>query len=120
MIPITDLRLRNYVHKISEDRIVKVTSMNLSRDMGDYSGIPITTALLIEKCGGWVKNSVFITYKISNRCHIRYYNGYGICIAVEMSDSYDYTEYDLLHIQYLHQLQNLIYSLTGQEMAIKL
>lgn len=135
-IQITDLRCGNYIRRDDGIDIFQITEINkngrneyvsvftgeyyTSFDASDISGIPITKELLIEKCEGWQENSICVAYKISNRTEIRYYGGYGFCISIEMSDSYDHTEHELPHINYLHHVQNLIHSLTGQEMAIKL
>lgn len=72
------------------------------------NGIPLTQEIL-EKCGfelfpwGWVKKST---------------KDFGIRLQVK-SFSYEVSGNNPVPLQYLHQLQNLYFALTGEELEIK-
>ena len=77
--------------------------------------IPLTEEILL-KCG-FEKGYIMYFIRIcETRCYLRpsYRGGYyyGICPYIELRDCKT--------IQYLHQLQNLYFALTGKELEIKL
>lgn len=105
-----ELRIRNL---LLDDRgvITKVYSLNDDEINNDdltvhYKPIPLTPELL-EKCG------------------FKKYDGYGYKVAqgyiIKHANGYFYHYHDLrIRVDYLHQLQNLVFALTGKEIEINL
>lgn len=135
MIPITDLRCGNYV-SMGSDRwwivaqvnsgFIKSENPNDEENCGnlrpeDYFGILIRKELLLEKCG-------FALDADKSLCALQIHK--NICIVYDGENSIFYlgiiddednqTTIPYPHIQHIHQLQNLYYSLSGKEMPIKL
>jgi hypothetical protein len=84
----------------------------------DISPIPLTPELL-EKCG-FEKgaNSIYIT---EDEKWFIYFNEYRIWLQTERQGDSEYIcERMEIKIQYLHQLQNLYFSLVGEELIINL
>jgi hypothetical protein len=77
--------------------------------------IPLTPEIL-EKCGIELKDG---NYKIDLSIGDLYFNeNDGISFAVTVG--YEYSETQMEHIKYLHQLQNLYFSLEGEELKVTL
>lgn len=80
-----------------------------SHSHNEVFGIPLTTVILLE-CGfqlfpwGYVKKSE---------------KDFGVRLSVK-SFSYEVSGNNPVNLKYLHQLQNLYYSLTGEELNIQL
>lgn len=110
-IPIEELRVGNLVSKGS-DKIWKLYSIsNLSNQ--DYYGIPITKELLVEKLNA--KDGGGVWYLDFGRFSIAFPSeGAYLCFEGQPGSL------PITHIKYLHQLQNLVFSLTGKELEIKM
>lgn len=84
----------------------------------DIAPIPIT-AKILEKCGFEKGSNIF---DLPNEFFISY-NAAGLYLQVEKEKEFksDYVCERLLlpHIKYLHQLQNLVFLLTGKELEYK-
>lgn len=103
-----------YWHRVSgiEQNMIFLGQVALSP--GNLSGILLTREIL-GKCG-------FEQYEVVNSdgdedtCwrHSIYYR------FRRVGKYFEYNYEELSHIQYLHQLQNLFYCLTGQELEVKL
>lgn len=143
-----ELRLGNYIvmkgkdynhdnifHDPDGDEIIKVdihTLKGVLHGPEDYSPIHITSEILercdfenrgIKQTSEFTKETVFVLYNIID--------GTSSFVVAFIEDSYDseiFTEWqaridhDCIYtkeLEYLHQLQNLYFALTGQELAIK-
>lgn len=90
--------------EISKIDIGDLYHLNLNPDDKNYNPIPLTPELL-EKCG------------------LKKYDGYGYKVAqgyiIKHANGYFYHYHDLrIRVDYLHQLQNLVFALTGKEIEI--
>lgn len=91
-----------------------------------FFGIPLTPEWL-ERCGFKYLDSIisgryFVQWADSNSEIAWYPVGQFISINTATGgegEQSNYTEVSMKHIQYLHQLQNLYFALTGQELQIK-
>lgn len=115
-----DLRLWNYIMSagvimpitgILRDRIEIGDGIHVKRDcMHLIEGVPLSPYLL-EKCG-FVKDTLHINgAEVSFTC--------GMLCFIFVEDGERWTELNLPHIKYLHQLQNLTHSL-GTQLTISL
>jgi hypothetical protein len=125
------------LHTIRANDFHRFMQPRMSGDYGIYA-IPLTPELL-EKCGfeiksgktkfdnpergfDWTKGSISIldgqfdiVYDYSGPCtHPDYHQGHEV-ILLEGGGDYNYAK---LNIKYLHQLQNLYYALTNEELPI--
>jgi len=74
-----------------------------SDEYDDYEGIPLTEEKLVKF--GFIKDSIYLFYSLGNFI-IRH--DFILCdIGIRV------------YIQYVHQLQNLYFALTGEELKIK-
>lgn len=115
MIKASELRIGNYIccdsgfynkpTKVTGMFIRQIDSLNNS-EADNYSPIPLTPEIL-EKCG-LLEGNKFRSIEYFN---IRDENGYSL---------YFDDSYLCVDIKYLHQLQNLYYSLCGEELEINL
>jgi len=136
MVNVNELRVNNWVGvgsgpnpwlmEIGEDEMEVLMG---ARDYHNYHPIPLTPEIL-EKCGfenkhkgnpdyfqryahktsglsWWIPNQTIKGRKFPN-------SG----LYIDCHD--DYYDIPLPHIEYLHQLQNLYFSLTGNELDVKL
>lgn len=121
-----ELRIGNYVYLKSKNKIYLISSgydIDIGTDSEDFDPISLTEDILL-KCG-------FVVFDagISKKFHI------GINpiahdylftllwqkdINNEQLEGYPFFLNGFFTIKYLHQLQNLIFTLTGQELNINL
>lgn len=77
-----------------------------------YTGIPITPEIL-EKAGFEMHYDKMLWYKSGYKFRIKFYPvGLGYCIQ--------YNDYRSNVFHYVHQFQNVIFALTGEELNIQL
>jgi len=107
-----ELRIGNYGIN-NQGNIFKVSWINSGIE-GLLKTIPLTEDILKDNCGfkyvtmGIFKNNNFTIIKWSNECaEYHQWNANGI-------------ERKVVYIKYLHQLQNLYFELTNEELTIKL
>lgn len=91
--------------------------------------IPLTNEIL-EKCGFELSNKYLETYNIkyTGECTIQdleFYQSRDISTIIRQWENYEdsnnnYRYISLYNIKYLHQLQNLYYALTGEELIVHL
>lgn len=122
----TELRIGNYIEKSLKSGqgrsvIDKVTFTNLQRIFEEsgsmnFNPIQLTEELLI-KCG-WGKGEYDSEYtdNVSLKQEVLSYNVNSQMFCIETNCDV----IEIKHIQYLHQLQNLYFALTGQELEINL
>jgi hypothetical protein len=129
MIKANELRIGNYVQdehfrvgivKSVSDRSVRVKMEHstLKRDSNvDFDGLdiePITlTPEILEKCGFEKINKGLFKPVFGNYSHIFKTDFYPLSLEIEGN------RIPLKNIKYLHQLQNLYYTLTGEELNIE-
>ena len=119
----TELRIGNYHYyhmddKFDErkewDEICQIDYGDLRilftyEDNSEYKPIPLTEEWLLkfgfEKEGGYLWNCKLL--------------GKQRFIENHLTKGYFETHYESKHIQYVHQLQNLYFALTGEELTIK-
>ena len=109
-----ELRIGNYVHRqsgkmvVNRDEVYKIENVNL-QSANKYEPISITKEWLqklgFEGHGGELKKGRF-TYLVQQRFLV--VEGY----------EYDYNGITC-HPEYIHELQNIIFALTGEELSIK-
>lgn len=129
-----ELRIGNYVRKVKDiqlscDEVVKISSINKHGFLGldllkDYSikSIPIDWIGSIELTEEWLIKMGFEKheYKVSD-CD---YFTKGFVVIMVKDNNFKASVSDLqsrylTSIQYIHQLQNLYFALTGEELTIK-
>lgn len=125
MIDAKELRIGNWVSyevegetKISQ--VIPSDFIALGFDFNIFNPIPLTPELL-EKAGftsRFLGNYHIASLKNSHGC-IRVEKD-SMQVTIEIGDLGGNTETSIPHIKYLHQLQNLIFALTGQELEITL
>jgi hypothetical protein len=123
MIEAKELRVGNWVNYLYEwqsiDTIglysVGLTGNGINTTLENLSPIPLTPEIL-EKAG-FSKSMGSIWWEDSERLPLseiakKFF--YSICLSVNKSEWIDVT-----HIKHLHQLQNLYFALTGEELELK-
>lgn len=111
MINANELRIGNAVSDpIGLDKMVSIEVLQNIRKGLKYTGIPLTPEIL-EKCG-------FVMHKTSQlwRKDNFYLHHYLIS---DNEYCFKYSDFTSSSIQYLHQLQNLYFALTGEELIYK-
>lgn len=119
-----ELRIGNYVHEKYYNRGYKfepiklkdilsthiVCSLDNAHNFEDIEPIPLTEEILL-KCGFefFDNERIFNNFVIEDFHNGNYYFTAGEGIKLHEK-----------HIEYLHQLQNLYFSLTGEELNVKL
>lgn len=113
----TELRIGNWVDFKGYGQVnLDVFDVFFIRQCRFFQPIPLTPEILIKagfKLLGEEENDVF--YKKD----IGFYFGYHISIS-GLIENDEFKCHGNPHIKYLHQLQNLIYTLTGEELVITL
>jgi hypothetical protein len=118
MIQANELRIGNYVSMFGEQNLIVDISLLMDIENGvEFIPIPLTPEIL-EKCG-FKETDVENMYEIdSDKFHtIRVLVG---SISFPFLFSKDKEYFKLYGIKYLHQLQNLYFALTGEELSITL
>lgn len=133
MIPINELRIGNYVNG-DKDGISVVTSIERYKDRigitpltfnyysftnQSISPIPLTREIL-EKCG-WISNKICCYLDLNEDIYLSFHKDGNFFLVIKNNDEDSDCEelFTKLNIKYLHQLQNLIYSLVGEELTYK-
>ena len=115
MIKVEELRIGNWV-SLNKDltRETKINPDNFASYWADkFYPIPITEEILL-KCG-------FEQYGMQFRNKVlKFYSGYNDLFNVEVYLMGVEPELPICKIKHLHQLQNLYYALTGEELNIEL
>lgn len=114
MIKATELRIGNLVMADLADGFQKVISPIDRVDSADKYDPIILTPKILDK-NGFSKKSDITWYLAHNhrKIHLVQYHG-------TKEFTFPYNENGLITIKYVHQLQNLIFSLTGKEWEVKL
>jgi hypothetical protein len=120
MIKENELRVNNYIYYC--DEIYKVDRDCIYKHMGDeqddaYQPIPLTEDILL-KCG-------FIYDKISKVFYTKNVNDFNIKKDIENVKGFwlffdEQPNHPLTVVFNLHELQNLYFALTGEELEVKL
>ena len=136
MINANELRIGNMVCLIALDQKIKIESISKVNEGGLFTWIynseeyedslsaiepiPLTPDIL-EKCG-FVKDNNDLEFHDPDFCswHQREFPVVGMLTTSSKGNYLFDEETDTLRIQYLHQLQNLYYSLTNSELQINL
>ena len=122
LTPYMDSKIRNNIVKIDEDFMEVIMS---ARNYDDIEPIPLTPELL-EKCGFKVgsKYSNGSYYKkelVPHGYFLLFYSYTTKDFIYETIDSNDYGyNTPRVTIMYVHQLQNLYFSLTNEELIINI
>lgn len=120
----TGLRIGNFIYGIDEDfdRYLIVVDANdicnvdCEDDNDGYEGIPLTDEWL-EKLGALKDEYGDVFIEVDSESDTRLYlsmKGY-----IQLVKSYHCPMFDYEHIRYVHQLQNLFFCLSGEELTIK-
>lgn len=110
-----ELRIGNKVYHPAKNIVFTISREDFSFKNGlanieDFRAIPLTEEILLKKCG-FEFDSVYISY--NNGYFTLIYNEGHISLVVE-------GQWLTLEIKYLHQLQNLYFALTGEELTVNL
>ena len=133
MLKANELRIGNFIkfhNHLETEKVITVNARFFSSLAGGrsleemksdeelsnyYSGIPLTLEIL-EKCGWGKSDEHEIGTNMLNENNDGLYFDYHFKrFRMDFGDNSDIR---MPHIQYLHQLQNLYYSLTGDELEI--
>lgn len=126
MIPSNELRIGNWIHEADGNGQVTVIDAewittnctNLSLPIECFTPIPLTPEVL-EKCGfDWIiwdgnEHHKVLSYK--NTPIHTYWDGSDWCFKYGFDSDLTFAA-----CQYVHQLQNLIHVLTGEELTVNL
>lgn len=115
-----ELRIGNVTINPTDNKVSIISPEHISDIMLGYKnrdGIPLTPELL-EKCGFTKKkfNTEWEWSIKSNECNFKKFD-FNESI---LGGYYFWTLQKVVELKYVHQLQNLYYSLTGEELNIKL
>ena len=110
----SELRIGNYVLKYDEERIVTtyhLEEMEALKDTHDYKPIPLTEEWLLKfgfesRKSGWYKIKEFFTVRL---------NSFELIIHIISKQG----SYTIARVRSVHQLQNLYFAVTGEELTIK-
>lgn len=113
MIDEKELRTGNIVEKDGGEYVADWVTIKMSHN---YNPIPLTSEILLKADFRLQKEGEY---------YLEYQNDLFIVVNNKMVvnlvfDVAEYIEEPYDHIKYVHQLQNLYYSLTGEELNIKL
>lgn len=108
MINANELRIGNLVEK---NGVVYVADFITIRMAHNYNPIPLTPEIL-EKAGFEIQISQIDFWK-KGKVYM-YWDG------EELSANFGHIEQLDVHVKYLHQLQNLFFALTGEELTVSL
>jgi len=97
-----ELRIGNYVFSIIADDIIRISAILENQDL-QIQPIPLTEEWLLK----------FGYTKISNSSFMNSGHGIWICNNLFMCDK------NGINLKHVHQLQNLYFALTGEELEIK-
>lgn len=129
----TELRIGNWVNYYNDDTCFRITEINQTGisvenkdeatwiELDQFSGIPLTPELL-EKCGfekeAYYDGNVFYIKLPDIYFYIEERDGNNYTVV----SNADYPEYVKCSIpfKYVHQLQNIYSSLTGEDLTITL
>ena len=115
----TDLRLGNLVKKINTNEIITVDFgwlRAIKRQGNLFCGIELSEEVL-KKCG-WGRSDEHELCDNSNDI-IFVYDWHFKRLEIQIDTEFNGVEYNLKHIKYLHQLQNIYFSITNKELKIK-
>lgn len=128
MIQPNELRLNSLIQTCVDKEWIAANDMIVKSKIEFYNsynqqtceGIPVTKELLVENCG-FRTTSLGELFVINDDIDLWFIDGI-ISLSFSKSDvtSFRSIRKDLQHIRYLHQVQNLIYSMSGNEMHIKM
>ena len=112
MIQVNELRLKNWVLNIY-DSPVQVTVIDDTIDWP--KPIPLTPEILV-KCGFKKLNNAWVPIDYSATDYLKW----SFTIWDNKDGTYRYNSAEFIpELKYLHQLQNLYYALTGEELIYK-
>lgn len=119
-----ELRIGNWVSysdnavKIAAGFFVNSSQMNIETDC---EPIPLTPEIL-EKAGfeknDRIQQNFSYILQLKSRMTLVYYKGDSSCLSIEQDNKM--IDFASGRCKYLHQLQNLYFALTGEELEIKL
>lgn len=114
MIQPNELRIGNWVKDKRDNKQYQFVRINPEFwDATFFEPIPLTPEVL-EKCGlkdVWIKNSWMIVEDVSD--------GETFGWAMKVRNASYTREIEFAYFKYLHQLQNLYFALTGEELEYK-
>lgn len=123
-----ELRIGNYVKYFSDYEWSKITVLDhnychlnnaSSIDYNEIQGVPLTEDILL-KCGfeNWYSNEYFLSNGFFYM-NLKFYKNGNIKVTM-CGESKKYFKGENMLIAKLHQLQNLYFSLTNEELTVNL
>lgn len=122
MIDARELRIGNYVYGYKTTWTIDKNDfrdVDLDDNSMPYNPIPLTEEWLLKLGFKDARSNELELYPIKYNTKTIRYNGINTNLYV--SDFGDDSHYDLPcpHIKYVHQLQNIYFALTGEELTIR-
>jgi hypothetical protein len=118
-----ELRIGNYLNYLMVDGKYHPQKINSGSDidgLNDFQPIPIPlTPEILEKCGFEYDSIEWPSAKVWVLKSVPLQDKYICALQQKTGPSFWYRPANL-KVQYIHQLQNLFYSLTGEELSIDL
>ena len=117
MIQANELRITNIVHFVKENVDAEIGHHNLGillayPSTNDYEPIPLTEEWLLKF--GFEKQSDYFFY--NNNYRVESFRSSEWCFRARVTKN---ESYPIAIIEYVHQLQNLYFALTGKELKLK-
>lgn len=113
MIQSHELRIGNWIYSTSHKQYCKVIKLEYDSELLNIAPITLTEEILL-KCGFEYyssNNSYQLDFDLNFCIWGRIENGFNVyCCSEELGDT----------LNYLHQLQNIIFTLTGKELEVNL
>jgi len=116
----SELRIENFVFD-NLGGILKIKGINDNSDLSHIKPIPLTEEWLLKFGFEQIGISGYFSKNIDEKTYIAQ-NPNGFWIAIERAEGDDDGEDEYskqINVQYVHQLQNLYFALTGEELEIK-
>jgi hypothetical protein len=115
MIKANELRIGNWVNV--QDQSVQLSFID-NEDNEEFEPIPLTPEI-VEKCG-FVNKAVHEFWMSKQATHLWANVAYSMTGHVLLKDTIHSGSVRITNIKFLHQLQNLYFALTGEELEIKM
>lgn len=116
-----ELRIGNLIWDIEQkevDKIVGIEEKRVSVEGSTFAYTPIDEILPIELTEEWLIKFGFIKYDDGGELHgcDCFYISKENNIAIGLTPKYNLSGYRNVKVKYVHQLQNLYFALTGEEL----
>jgi len=124
----TELRIGNYVTLYTGDTIVDDCHQIIAEDFNEIKGLCLVGIKPITLTAEWLAKFGFQKYKVPTNDwmlnNIRIFSGhhewwFGFELTIVNKQFKNEGVFDSVRLDYVHQLQNLYFALTGKEIKLK-